>query len=132
MTMGVQNEWQAVSTEFNESIKAYVRERLTSVLGLLPGGKFPTIDNKVQAMADQANRGCGQSYDLFVQRFSGMFDSAFPPGCPDRERALVSANGIYATPEELEKAQEELAEMGYCTHGLDPYCCPCGCGDLDY
>lgn len=118
-------------TEFNESIKAYVRERLTVVLGLLPGGKLPTIENRVSALADEANRGCGQSYELFVQRFSGMFDSAFPAGSPDREQALVSANGIYLAPAELEKAQDELAEMGYCTHGLDPNCCPCGCGDYD-
>lgn len=123
--------------ELNESIKTYVRERLTAVLGLLPGGKLPggklpTINNKVQALADNANRGCGQSYDLFVQRFSGMFDSAFPPGSPDRAQALISAKGIYATPEEREKTQEELAEMGCCSHGLDPNCCPCGCGDLEY
>lgn len=88
------SEMHADSAEFNDSIKTYVRKRLTDALGLLPGGKFPTIDNRVQAMADQANQGCGQSYDLFVQRFSGIFDYEFPPGCLDREQALVSAKGI--------------------------------------
>lgn len=121
----------STTVEFNEAIRLYVRERLTAVLGLLPGGKLPTIHNRVQAMATQANRGCGQSYDLFVQRFSGMFDSTFPPGSTDREQALGCAKGIYATPAELEKEQEESAEMGYCPHGLDPNCCPCGCGEYD-
>lgn len=119
------------TVEFNEVIKLYVRERLTAVLGLLPGGKLPTVENTVKAIADEANRGCGQSYDVFIQRFSGMFDYAYPVGHPDREQALIRANGLYATPEELDKVQEELAEMGYCSHGIDPNCCPCGCGEYD-
>lgn len=118
-------------TEFNAEIRRYTRAKLISALGLTPDGKLPTIANRVQAMADQANRGCGQSYEVFVRRFSGMFDAAFPPGTPDRESALASAGGIYATPAELEEMDESLAEMGCCSHGLDPDCCPCGCGDYE-
>ena len=41
------------------------------------------------------------------------------------------AIGGYATPEELEQSRNEMADMGCCSHGLDPDCCPCGCGDTD-
>lgn len=89
-----------------------------------------SVAEKVDAMAAEANRGCGQSYDVFVQRFSGLFDGAYPVGHPDREQALACAGGIYATPEELQQAQDEMEAAGYCAHGLDPDCCPMGCGDL--
>lgn len=84
-------------------------------------------------MAEEANRGCGQSYDLFVERFSGLIDNAYPAGSPDREQAISAAArfGDYATPDELAATQERLAEMGYCSHGIELDCCPCGCGDRE-
>jgi len=81
-----------------------------------------------------ANRGCGQSYDLFVDRFSAAVDAAYPEGSPNRHSALELAVPMgYATPAERAQTQEELANDGYCTHGIEPNCCPAGCGDLyDY
>ncbi len=123
----------SAASEFNDSIRAYVRERLTAALGLTPEGKLPSIENRIEAMAVQANQGCGQVYELFLERFSGMVDSAFPPGSFDRERAVAIAISVggYATPEEIAQARIEAAEMGCCSHGLDPNCCPCGCGEYD-
>lgn len=124
---------EAASGDFNDFIRTYVRKRLTAALGLTREGKLPSIQDRIEAMAVQANQGCGQIYELFLERFSGMVDRAYPPGCLDRERAIAIANAVggYATPEEIAQSQIEADEMGCCSHGLDPDCCPCGCGDLD-
>lgn len=89
------------------------------------------IYGKINAIADHAIQGCGQSYEIFVQRFSGMVDLAYPPGSPDRDQAVAIAKstGDYSSHEELDQSQTELSEMGCCIHGMDPNCCPCGCGD---
>jgi len=118
-------------TDFSESIGAYVRERLIAALGLTPEGRLPSIEDQIDRMFAEANRGCGQSFDVFVERFSGMVDRAFPPGSHNREQAIAMSEGCYRTPAELQQAQDEMAEMGYCSHGIDPDCCPCGCGDHD-
>ncbi len=120
-------------SEFMAGIRTYVRERLTEAVGLTVDGRLPTMEDRLRAMAAQANRGCGQSYELFLERFSGMVDFAYPMGSYERDKAVKMAMAIggYATPEELERSRDEMAEMGYCCHGLDPDCCPCGCGDID-
>lgn len=121
------------SAEFNESIQTYVRHRLTTLCGLTPEGTRPSLEARIAEMATQARTGCGQSYELFLQQFSGMVDAAYPTGSLDRDQAVAIAIlvGGYATRAEREQTQHEMAEAGYCCHGLDPYCCPCGCGDLD-
>jgi hypothetical protein len=95
------------------------------------GAVAPGIEDKVKSLAATANQGSGLVFEIFVQRFSRMFDAEFPLGSKDREQALVFANGAYATPEELAQTQDEYRATGCCAHGLDPDCCPCGCGDLD-
>lgn len=117
--------------EFVLDVRQYVRKRLFQELGLLPGGKLPTLKNRIDAMADQASAGCGSSFDVFQMKLSGMIDAAFSQGSPDHVAAIEYTKGVYASPHEIEANQKQLAEMGYCSHGLDPYCCPCGCGDLD-
>lgn len=119
--------------DFNKTIRSHVRAKLIAALGLTPDGRIPTVMDRVAMMAEEANRGCGQSYDLFVERFSGLIDGAYPAGSPDREQAIAAAArfGEYATPDELAAMQEQLAEMGYCSHGIELNCCPCGCGDRE-
>lgn len=116
------------ASDFFDSIRVYVREQLTRSLGLTPDGRFPTVEDKIRAMFQQANEGCGLSYELFLRQFSGMVDRVFPLGHPDRESAVKIANAVggYATQEELDEDK-----MDGCMHGLDPDCCPCGCGDMD-
>lgn len=90
------------------------------------------LAKRLDGIAAEANRGCGLSYDLFVDMFSAAVDAAFPPGEPLHEQARVLARERgYATPEERAQTQDELAEMGYCSHGIERDCCPAGCGDLD-
>lgn len=85
------------------------------------------IKQQLQQMAADATSRCGLSYDVFQQSFSRMVDAAFPVS--DVAIALAREMG-YLTPKELEQAQEDMAAHGYCSHGLDPDCCPCGCGDI--
>lgn len=90
------------------------------------------LRSKLDAMWAEAKRGDGLSYDVFVSSFSSMVDSAFPADSTLRATAIEEARAMgYASREELEQEQKLMAEMGYCRHGIDPNCCPAGCGDLD-
>jgi hypothetical protein len=88
---------------------------------------------RLEQLAAEANRGCGLSYDLFVDRFSASVDAAYPPGAPDRETALELARPLgYETPEARAAAHEDMRDQGYCSHGIERNCCPAGCGDAEY
>ena len=92
----------------------------------------PTLKEVLDKLADSANRGCGQSYDLFAARFSAAVDRHYPASSPEHAAALELAVSMgYMTPAELTQAQEEMARDGYCTHGIDPHWCPAGCGDRE-
>ena len=83
------------------------------------------------SMAAEATRRCGQSYDLYVQMFSELVDLKVG-GLPAdiRARAIARAERWdYLSAEGRAKVQQELADGGYCSHGLDRACCPVGCGD---
>lgn len=91
------------------------------------------IQQRLNELSRQAATGCGQSDWLWQSGFSGMVASAYPPGHAQRNEALELAVPMgYLTAAELEKQAEELANDGYCSHGIDPNCCPCGCGDIEY
>lgn len=91
----------------------------------------PALKDALDQLAEAANRGCGLSYDLFVERFSTSVDQTYPQGSPERVAALELAISMgYMTPAELAQAQEEMANDGYCSHGIELNCCPAGCGDL--
>lgn len=104
-----------------------------------PEDKTPTAwdadawRTRCDALAKNANKGCGLSYDLFVEMFSGGVKRHLD-GMPEEWKAdaeTIARDFGYATPAELEKMRDEQAAMGCCSHGLDPDCCPAGCGDLD-
>ena len=88
------------------------------------------LNNCIQEMKETAHRGCGLVYEIYVEDFSAMLDDKFPPGHPQREEAIALAEGEYCPLEEVAVSRQEAAEMGLCSHDLDPDCCPCGCGDL--
>lgn len=88
---------------------------------------------RCQVLAKNAMKGTGLSHDLFVEMFSGGVERLLD-AMPDEWRARaqdIAREFDYATRAELEKMWDEQAAMGYCSHGLDPYYCPAGCGDLD-
>ncbi|BBQ02845.1 hypothetical protein BSFA1_79730 (plasmid) [Burkholderia sp. SFA1] len=87
------------------------------------------LTEELTVMAEEANRGCGQSYELFVKRFSADVDDLLEiVESPYQSIALdVAISKGYATPAEREKMQEEIAQDGGCSlTGIDPDYCPCG------
>lgn len=90
------------------------------------------LKQDIKKLADDANDRCGQSYETYVKFFSSLVEYDFPIGSPLRDEALAIARTYdYASPEELQRDADLNAEFGHCSHGLDPNCCPCGCGDFD-
>jgi hypothetical protein len=87
------------------------------------------LENELAQMAEEANRGCGLSYELFVKRFSQEVDNLLEVvEQPFQDLALeIATSKGYATPEERSVMQDEIEESGGCSlTGIDPYCCPCG------
>lgn len=81
-------------------------------------------------ISNSSYQGCGQSDILFTQRFSGGIQShlnQLPQEHMEQALEIARSHG-YMTEEEFAKEQDDAS----CAHGLDPYCCPCGCGDLEY
>lgn len=88
---------------------------------------------RCEEMAAEANRGCGLVYELFESSFSAKVNAALKVvlsthHCQALEIALRYG---YASADELAKAEEALTADGCCSHGLDPYNCPAGCGDIE-
>lgn len=84
-----------------------------------------------ETAAAQASRGCGLSYDCYVERFSSAIDEQVHRLPEDqREQALQIAkqDWDYATPAERQEARDWNAQNGYCAHGIELGCCPAGCG----
>lgn len=78
---------------------------------------------------DEAIRGCGLSDVLYSKRYSAAVESLlnrFPPEDHPRLIELARKLGDYADAAELREISQ-----GCCAHGLDPDCCPAGCGDIE-
>lgn len=86
---------------------------------------------RCEALADEASRGCGLSHDVYVQRFSASVDSEIrKAGGANQERLLAIAREFdYATTDQIAESVASYLDDGYCLHGLDPDCCPAGCGE---
>ncbi|MBP0714247.1 hypothetical protein ABXK61_13090 [Burkholderia sola] len=83
-----------------------------------------------ETAAAQAIKGCGLSHDYYVECFSSAIDTQAGRLPEDqRVQALqIAQEWDYATPAELQVAQDWNAEHGYCPHGIELGCCPSGCG----
>ncbi|GKS88703.1 hypothetical protein [Acidovorax sp. SUPP2539] len=83
-----------------------------------------------EALAAQANKGCGLSHDYYVERFSSAID-AQAGRLPEDQRAQalkIAREWDYATPAERQQSQDWNADNGHCSHGIELGCCPAGCG----
>ena len=85
-------------------------------------------------LAAQASRNCGSVHDMYQQLFSDLVDGRLKeiPEAHHPAALEVACRWDYLSPEGRAKAQQEMADQGYCTHGLEPNCCPMGCGDLPW
>lgn len=78
--------------------------------------------------------GCGLIYELYQQRFSSQIDSiieTLPASEQLIARELAREEFDYISSNEIEEQMLSNKVNGLCSHGLDPNCCPCGCGDID-
>jgi len=85
-------------------------------------------------LAAQANKSCGLVWEIFQRTFTRAINNEIT-SFDERGRtaALAVAKEFgWATEEELAASKREMDAAGCCIHGLDPYHCPVGCGDLDY
>ena len=82
---------------------------------------------------DEAARRSGLSDRLFTEFFSQATDHALK-AVPEGSRHVaveIAREFGYLDAEERARDREEDARNGLCCHGLEPDCCPLGCGDLD-
>lgn len=87
------------------------------------------LRTRIEALSEEASRRCGQSHDAYVRFFSEVIDAEFG-GVEEAVWAQVeriARDRDYCTARELEAADEEMAEQGYCQHGLTLMTCPAGC-----
>ena len=84
------------------------------------------------AAAKEAAHGTGCAETLYIKKISSILEKELE-NLPEPHRAQaieVAKRHDYATPEEICEMATENRNAGLCRHGLDPNCCPCGCGDL--
>lgn len=88
-----------------------------------------SIRSRLEVLAAESAQGCGQSHDVYVQRFSAAVDREYLDAAPALRSAAIEAarKFDYASPAEIEAMHEEQEAGGYCVHGLDSMTCPAGC-----
>lgn len=76
---------------------------------------------------------CGLVYELYQRRLSNEIDRCLNNlNQDDKAKVLELAKSEfdYLSPKEIEIAIESDYMNGLCSHGLDPDCCPMGCGEF--
>ena len=90
------------------------------------------LARKFEELAVSSFKGCGLSDVLYRDRYSSGVDGLVADFSPvQRSIALRLARqyGDYATSSERQQQRDDDPNM--CAHGLDPDCCPAGCGDIE-
>lgn len=82
------------------------------------------LRKEIAELSEKCLEGCGLSFELFVSRFSSLFDSQYAKSSPEiRDAAIkIAKEHGYSTSAEIEE--------GLCAHFFDPDCCPLGCGSV--
>lgn len=98
--------------------------------------KWPEFDFKVclKDIYDEANQGCGLIYEVFTRRFDESVDE-FANTFPEGIKAIIlkyAADFGYGDSQQDNDDYDPDPEFKTCIHGLDPDCCPAGCGDIEY
>ena len=123
--------------EFKLDFIDAIQSRTISLLGngmSLQGLPFVDFDlyEDLQDLSRDAMRRCGQAYETFISFFSASVDAliARKGNAQNTDFILKMARlQDYHTPEEVDAMQQDLLDSGSCIHGIDPDCCPAGCGE---
>ncbi len=89
-----------------------------------------SVRDSLGALADQARKGCGLVYELYVERFSSAVDVAYgsaEPAIRTLAFELATREFDYSSNEQRMAARREANDEGLCSHFLDKNTCPCGC-----
>ncbi|EFU5352980.1 CcgAII protein [Salmonella enterica] len=76
---------------------------------------------------------CGCVYEMYQRNLSTAIDGYLSELTQEDKIKVIQlarAEFDYISPEEITEAIRQNQEDGYCSHGLDPNCCPLGCGDI--
>jgi hypothetical protein len=114
-----------------EEMEQALRDEMEQESGEFDAEAFTT---KMDESAKLANKRCGCIYEVYQRGLSGAIDSyiaTLPAAHKQEAIALARHKYDYLTAEEIAEEISRDQEAGLCCHGLDPHCCPCGCGDLD-
>ncbi|MCP1203306.1 MULTISPECIES: plasmid protein [Acetobacter] len=87
-----------------------------------------TVAELYETANSAASKGCGCSYELYVQKLTREIDQTASRLAPDQAAALqdyARQKGNYAP-----DADEGHLE-GFCCHGIEYGCCPAGCDDVE-
>jgi len=91
------------------------------------------VARQVKRLAHNNIKACGCSYEVYIANFSRSVDQIVSQET-DRDRSAtvlwVARECDYHSPEEVREMQRSCLDAGSCIHGIDPDCCPAGCGDL--
>lgn len=86
-----------------------------------------------EEISRNASKRCGLVHDIYQRLFSEGVDEAVST-LPDSERelaiALAKEEFDYLTQDEVEEQKQSNLDSNLCSHGLDPDCCPLGCGEF--
>ncbi|MCX4151005.1 MULTISPECIES: hypothetical protein [Paraburkholderia] len=122
-------QMRAEAGESGEEIDSPDGAHLADALPPIDAATFRAVHSRITKMASEANRRCGQSYEYMVSLLCGMVEGMLDEFAPEERPAvvLVARSFGYLSPDELAAAEKEMADAGYCSHGLDYWTCPCGC-----
>ena len=85
-----------------------------------------------EGAVDRAVSGSGCAETVFNRNLHAEIERLLqdvPSTHHDVAREFARTYG-YMSPAELESEGQWNSDHGYCSHGLDPECCPVGCGDI--
>jgi anti-sigma-K factor RskA len=90
------------------------------------------VADAIAALKREADRQMGCPYELWIVRLN-LEAKSLASAMTDAERDAFTAR---AAAEGLMDPQADAAWLlepddEHCAHGLDPHCCPCGCGDIE-
>lgn len=121
---------------FSTLAKTEVRHAFNSELDpfrAIPPFEAQQFDAACLAAAQQAAHGCGLSDVLWSMRVTNAIDGLLASvDAPfiDRAREIAKRHG-WMDSDEYAAMMDMSDEQGLCSHGLEPDCCPSGCGDYD-
>lgn len=90
-----------------------------------------SMAKRVKRLAESVMGNCGCAHEAYLDHFSMLIDEVLNHERDEAKKATI----LYVAREYDYLSREEVCEMkgscldaGLCVHGIDPGCCPAGCG----